>query len=353
MKKIEWHKLTDEQRQAGKECVRYWTENALSTGRMTEEERRKVVEHVHGLYAAGRCDPPKAIVVVQSPRMMAFVAGAASWWWYCREQEVRAATRTATDAATDEATYAATRAATDEATDDATREFVRGALRCAERWWRCYQGGNMWVGWLCWIQFARDVCGFSCPSHEPYRHLEELAKISGYRFVHKHFCLVSEKPIKLETYVNERGEHVPHCEDGPSHLWADGFAIYHIRGVRVPGWIVEHPERITIEAIEEEESAEVKLVMRQRYGEERYLRDIGATLIDSDSVPCERYNPDSKVIWRALMEDKDGRRDLVAGDGSTKDRTFVMRVPDDTETCVEAETALCGGLDPEKQFARS
>jgi len=223
---------------------------------------------------------------------------------------------------------------------------------CTKRWWNLYQGGNMWAGWLCLNAFARDVCGFKHKSHKDYECWETLAKISGFRFIHEDFALVCEKPIKLETYVNERGEHVAHCEDGPSHLWADGFSIHHLDGVKVPGWIVEHPEEITVEKIHEEVNQEVQLIMRQRYGEERYLADIGAKVIDLDSTPCELYRSDSKVIYRALMEDKDGRRFLVAGDGSTKDRTFVMMVPNETETCVEAERALTS-LDPKKQFARS
>ncbi len=30
--------------------------------------------------------------------------------------------------------------------------------------------------------------------------------------------------------VDDRGQ--PHCDDGPSHRWRDGFEIYHLHGVR-------------------------------------------------------------------------------------------------------------------------
>lgn len=162
-----------------------------------------------------------------------------------------------------------------------------------------------------------------------------LARISGYRWMHAEFCIVSERPIKLATEL-VRGVHVPHCEDGPSHLWGDGFAIWHWHGVRVPQHVIESPEKITLAEIAAEANAEVRRVMRDRYGIARYLKDTGAKLVHADYEVARKG-----AAPRALLEDADGNRWLVGTDGSTG-RVYYMMAPQDAKTCRDAHVALCG-----------
>jgi hypothetical protein len=53
----------------------------------------------------------------------------------------------------------------------------------------------------------------------------------------------------------------------------------------MPAWVIEHPEAITVEAIEREEDVEVRRVMLDRYGWSRYVADSGAEVIDQ--VPMD------------------------------------------------------------------
>src|SRR5690606_683948 len=65
-------------------------------------------------------------------------------------------------------------------------------------------------------------------------------------------------------------------------MYPDGWRIYAIHGVRVPGDIIETPGSITPGRITAEGNAEIRRVMMEIYGLDRYLRDIGAQPVHAD-----------------------------------------------------------------------
>ena len=223
-----------------------------------------------------------------------------------------AATRTATEAATASATvdateavtWAATVAATRAATVAATRTATEAAtitnnwayylasaiapkqskflLSCAREAFRFASGGAYYAQYDSWLTAMRDVLGLRLPCHEKYDAWERAAIHGTWRFVHEEFCIVSDFPTRI--MVDEQNR--PHCDDGPSHQWADGWAIYHVHGVRVPGWIIEQPALITAEKVKAEANAEVRRVMIERYpgGEAQYIQDSGMKPVAHDEV---------------------------------------------------------------------
>ena len=126
MKKYE---LTPEHRAQLKPWAEKWIANAMSTKAMDDEDRAACREAVLGMYAAAKLPPPKHIVFVPSPFVLAFAGGFASAIWHLSSG--RAATRVAIEAATRNATRAATDAATRVATRIATRAATRAATRVA------------------------------------------------------------------------------------------------------------------------------------------------------------------------------------------------------------------------------
>jgi len=58
--------------------------------------------------------------------------------------------------------------------------------------------------------------------------------------------------------------------------------LYFWHGVLVPAFVVVRPDLITTQHIAKEENAEVRRVMMERYGYERYLSDIGAVREQAD-----------------------------------------------------------------------
>lgn len=100
------YELTEEHRARFPEWRDRWIANAFSTAAMTDEDRAACREAVLGLYAAANLPPPKHIVFVPSPFVLAFAGGFASAIWYASRKGFP------TRAATGAATWAATRAAT-------------------------------------------------------------------------------------------------------------------------------------------------------------------------------------------------------------------------------------------------
>ena len=332
------YSLTEEHRAQLKPWADKWIANAMSTKPMDETERAICRDAVKRLYQSANLEPPKHIVFVPSPFVLRFAAGFAAAIWHLRknrnqsaESATSAATRdaatyAATDAATraatyatsaatsaatydatyatsatsdaaatyTDATYAATDAATSDATDAATYDdknwyYVNGncasvthqfglgnfGLECAQKVWRCYQGGNFWPGWDAFITFFRHVVKLPI-DYSKYDAWEQLALHSSVRIVHPEFCMISDRPERLLVDNQNR----PHCEDGPFCRWRDGSALYAVHGVRVPMWIVENKKAITLEKIEAEPNVEVKRVMIGFYGAARYAKSM--TQVSSD-----------------------------------------------------------------------
>ncbi len=178
-------------------------------------------------------------------------------------------------------------------------------LHCARRFDGGLQHGNMdWVD-ESHLSALRDVLGLVLPKHEQFRAWETCAIEGGTRYVHDEFCIVSDRPEVLKV----DGQGRPHCADGPSHRWRDGWSLYHWHGVHIPPGresIILSPEQISVAAIEEEENAELRRVMVERYGAARYVTDSGATVV-------EELPPDHQVIGlrsaRLLRKDLKGDRD--------------------------------------------
>jgi hypothetical protein len=92
----------------------------------------------------------------------------------------------------------------------------------------------MWVSWECYLAAARDVLGLKLPIYEKYAPWEECARQGGMRIMHEEFCMISDFP----EFIRIDDQHRPHCADGPSHRWRDGWELYHWHGVAVPReWI--------------------------------------------------------------------------------------------------------------------
>jgi hypothetical protein len=126
------YELTPEHRARFDEWRDRWIANAMSTAAMTEDDREACREAVVGMYAAAKLPPPKHIVFVPSPFVLAFAGGFSAAIWY-KSGNTRAATGAATRAATGAATGAATEAATEAATWDATRAATGAATEAATR----------------------------------------------------------------------------------------------------------------------------------------------------------------------------------------------------------------------------
>lgn len=100
-------------------------------------------------------------------------------------------------------------------------------------------------------------------------------------FPFENVCLVSERPVFL--HLDSQGR--LHSPQGPAVGYADGYGIYSWHGVSLQGgqsWIIDHPDRISVSVVDSTPNLEVKRVMLDRFGVERYLLNGGARLIHAD-----------------------------------------------------------------------
>ena len=303
-----------------------WIKIAMRTDPIMPE---KIIPAIEGIYVTAKLKKPK-VIIVPSPLVLAFAYGASAWILHCRKNNTRAAT----DAATYAATRAATGAATDAATDAATACFDmagEGGLECAKRWYASYQGGNMWAAWCAYLSAFRDVLDLELPEYINYAHYEQAAKEGGFRVMHEDFCMVSDFPEFIKTDDQNR----PHCADGASHLWRDGWELYHWHGVAIPGeWVTgkkpSAKDALTWKNIEQRRAA-CEIV-----GWNSILSELNARIIDTDD--------DAEIgqLLETEIPDSGMERFLKVRCGTGRD--FVLPVPREMQTALEAN-AWTYGLD--------
>jgi hypothetical protein len=152
-----------------------------------------------------------------------------------------------------------------------------------------WQGGNQWAAWASYLSFFRHVAELPL-DYSAWNHWEMLAEHSGPRIMHSDFCIISDRPARLLVDSENR----PHCQDGPFCQWRDGSALYAVHGVFTPAWIIERPDLVTAQKIDEEPNAEIRRVMVDQMGVERFLREGNARKLHTD--PCG-------VLWTRPVKD--------------------------------------------------
>ena len=138
--------------------------------------------------------------------------------------------------------------------------------------------------------------------------------------------------LKQEPYDIERRQPGRiHCDNGPAVTWP-GEQHWFWRGVRVTQDIVERPETITVAKVGAEPNAEVRRVMIERMGAERFMREGNAKRIHRDKFG---------TLWHRHMKNEFepfAVVEVVNGtpepDGSIKH--YWLRVPPTVSTAREA-----------------
>lgn len=148
----------------------------------------------------------------------------------------------------------------------------------------------MWAGLSSYLEACREELGLELPAFEKYQAWEDAAIHGGFRVIHEEFCMVSDFPMQ----IHKDDQHRPHNLNGPSHEWRDGWKLYHVHGVQVPGWIIECADRISIKSIDDETNAEVRRVMIEKYGQAKYLLNSGAKKVSQD---------DFGILYRRDLQD--------------------------------------------------
>ncbi|MFD4018998.1 DUF6745 domain-containing protein [Streptomyces sindenensis] len=153
--------------------------------------------------------------------------------------------------------------------------------------------------------------------------LAEVARNAGWWWPYEHAVVITERPDVLHRDEAGRLDH----GEGPALAYGDGFALHAWRGMPVPAAFLEELPSLTPERIRAEENAELRRVMLEYYGYDRYLTESGAEPVHRD---------ETGILWRIAL---DGDEDVVMVEvvNSTPEpdgtyRTYWLRVPPATRT---------------------
>ncbi|MEV8094141.1 DUF6745 domain-containing protein [Kitasatospora sp. NPDC085879] len=153
--------------------------------------------------------------------------------------------------------------------------------------------------------------------------LADAARQTGWWWPYERVALIAERPVELHRDEAGRLDRA----DGPALAWADGTALHAWRGMPVPADFLGGLGGLTPERIRAEENAELRRVMLEHYGYDRYLAESGAEPLHRDGTG---------VLWRIVLPD-DEPVVMVEVVNSTAEpdgtfRTYWLRVPPSTRT---------------------
>ncbi|WP_093170127.1 DUF6745 domain-containing protein [Sinosporangium album] len=167
--------------------------------------------------------------------------------------------------------------------------------------------------------------------------LATVARSAGWWWPFDNLAIVCERPTELHRDELSR----LHRGDGPALAYPGGFGLHAWSGMPVPKDFITTLVNVTPERIRHEDNAELRRVMLEHYGFDRYLADTGAKPVQRD---------ETGVLWRVHM---DGDEPIVMvevinstpePDGTS--RRYWLRVPPGTTTAREG-VAWTFGVDPD------
>lgn len=136
----------------------------------------------------------------------------------------------------------------------------------------------MWISYDCYLTAYRDILGLRLREHDAYSHWEQAAIHGGFRVMHEKFCIVSDFPEFIKIDAQNR----PHCENGPSHRWRDGWSLYHWHGVRIPARWIEQRNTLDPREVIQTKNIEQRAAGAAIIGWPRMAKALKRKIIDGD-----------------------------------------------------------------------
>ena len=151
--------------------------------------------------------------------------------------------------------------------------------------------------WISFYAFFQEVVGIKYDKEELFNEIKELITFSGWLCMFERAVFIVQRPSIVSIENNQR-----HSLTGPAIAFNSKMfpPIYSIRGVNVSKEIVEG--KFTWKDIEKQPNAEVRRVMINMYGQDRYIMDSGMKPIHEDDwgVLYEKVFPDDPEPLRVV-----------------------------------------------------
>jgi hypothetical protein len=226
------------------------------------------------------------------------------------------------------------------AVHSAVHSAVGSAVHSAvDSCWHLYLGGQFWVSWQGFCAFLREACDLEFDSdiwgrEKAYADAQTSA---GWWWPHKDFVMVCNRPEFIRR--DEQGR--LHSDRSMSIRFRDGWGLWHWHGVEVTEQIILKPYELKAKQALAEQNAEVRRVMVERIGMERFLSEAGAS---------EIHRHERGELFSIDLPDDPERvlRAVRVKDPSTG-RIYFLRVPPTIERADDA-VAWTFGFDVAKQY---
>ncbi|WP_327009451.1 hypothetical protein OHA72_20735 [Dactylosporangium sp. NBC_01737] len=168
--------------------------------------------------------------------------------------------------------------------------------------------------------------------------LAGVARSAGWWWPYANVAVLTDRPDQLHRDNVGR----LHAAETPALRYSDGFALHAWRGMPIPSDLVDRLAHLTHAQIAAERNAELRRVMLEHFGYERYLREAGARRLGADACG---------VLWQLSFND-DEPLTMVEVINSTPEpdgtsRVYWLRVPPTTRTA-RAGVAWTFGLTEEE-----
>ncbi len=200
-------------------------------------------------------------------------------------------------------------------------------------------GGQHDAGWLAAFDAASPLPLALDAAHR-LAGLAGVARSAGWWWPYATVAVLTERPA--EVHRDNIGR--LHAAGGPALRYRDGSGLHAWRGMPIPSDLVDELSRLTHRRIAEEPNAELRRVMLEHYGYERYLREADARRVAEDECG---------VLW-SLWFRNDEPLVMVEVVNSTPEpdgtsRTYWLRVPPQTRTAREGVAWTFGLTEQEYQ----
>lgn len=142
--------------------------------------------------------------------------------------------------------------------------------------------GSLESYWIGFYKFGNEILPKSPYTDEENKKLNLWAELAQNCFIfwpYENVCFISEKPTSICMETDRESPRL-HAIGKPAIKFADGYAIWRIRGVTVTKDIAMG--NFKAKDIQKQPNVEVQRVMIDMYGEGKYIEDIGAKPIHED-----------------------------------------------------------------------
>lgn len=110
--------------------------------------------------------------------------------------------------------------------------------------------------------------------------LAVVARNSGWWWAGSHYAILTDRPTRVARDNVGR----LHRGEGPAIEFPDGYALWAWRGMPIPTNLAAQLPTLTADRIGAETNAELRRVMLEHFGYDRYLREAGARALHKDET---------------------------------------------------------------------